>query len=196
MNGVPVSWGSHRLKRLLITLLVAIPVLVGCLYGLHAWSVRRMDPPRPMPCVARLCEFGSALHSYAYENAGAFPKNIEALKATALAPKAPFRCPSTRLPPERAAYLYISGQRSSDDPTHVLAYEPPGVHSPDGGCVLFIDGHVEWAPVATLRERVDSTMAAVAAGNGGTGSDVRALRNGASESVPEGLGDGVTTRPD
>lgn len=134
-------------------------------------EVHRMD------CASNLRQIGLACKQYAQDNGKAFPPNFAALYPDYVDSPKLFSCPSVpsewpkiretgKARNERTSYVYVAGLTDEDDAACVLAYERVANHGEARVHVLFLDMHVEWAPLKVLREIFLADTRARAAKNG------------------------------
>lgn len=101
------------------------------------------------PCWGTLWQLGRAAEMYANDHDGEPPPDVGALVGTYF---------DGRIKPGH--FIYVNGLRPYDRGDCVLAFCRPGSHGPDGGSVLFLDGHVEQVAEPRLRELLDRTREA------------------------------------
>lgn len=164
-------------------------VVFGVILLLVAIVLPSLNSPRigsvRVACSANLRSLGQALHMYAAEHRGALPVTVDTVVAERFLPDVRILlCPDCEDTPAKGvtpaalaadvtagghlSYVYVGrGLMLSARGDTVLAYEHAANHvdedgKPEGGNVLFLDGHVEWHDAAELRAVIDWH----AAGNG------------------------------
>ena len=122
---------------------------------------RARDLSKRLVSTTNLRGIGQACMLYAFEHHEEFPPDLETLvtdgsitRKMLISPLDPLRSRDDAAPGE-CSYFYIAGQTMKSDPSNVLAYEPD--YDGEGGNVLFVDGHVEWATPARRQQVVDKT---------------------------------------
>ena len=104
--------------------------------------------------MANLNQIGGACYAYAAEHDQEFPRSLRQLVEEGLVSVEIFQSP---LDPETMAesYGYVAGQTSASPGDNVLIFEWP--RERNATAVLFVDGHVEWLPLAEFKRRLIET---------------------------------------
>lgn len=149
---------SSRAKLLwVMTCVVAVVVCLGVTVSIS----RHLVSNRRSACIGHLYQLGMVLRMYALEHEGIYPDQwaavVDSMHETDLRL---FLAPwNHRTPGEKATVdswahcTLVSGRSISDPSNTVLAF---GACETDGGCVLFVDGHVGWAPSQSFRTVVST----------------------------------------
>jgi len=111
--------------------------------------------------MANLRGIGQACMLYAFEHQEQFPPDLETLvtdgsltRKMLISPRDPSLSPDHAAPGD-CSYVYIAGQTMKSNPSNVLAYESD--YDGEGGNVLFVDSHVEWATPQRRQHLIDET---------------------------------------
>ena len=149
--GGPMVAGLHFADdRLTLTADIDVEPLAN---ALSRAMRREMTAARRTVCMANLRQIAMGVHMYAADNQGACPPNLNALDLY-LGDEKLLVCPVSGKP-----YVYrneLAGRSLDgiqDAGRTVLAHDAPGAH-PDGGCVLYVDGHVEWKNPEAFRQAI------------------------------------------
>lgn len=143
--------------------IIATIGIIALLYASVAWySGRSLGRARQESCVQNLRQIGIALHTYALDYGGAFPRQevgLEALWDLYAADRGVFVCPQVEveashmsgdwIPPSRVGdalalpvdYAYRGGLYSDDLPSLAVAMDFSAEQHNGGANVLYLDGH-------------------------------------------------------
>ena len=146
--------------------IIATIGIIAILYASVAWySGRSLGRARQESCVQNLRQIAIALHTYALDYGGAFPRQepgLEVLWDIHAADKGSFVCPQVeleanrmtegRIPPSRVGdaldvpvdYAYRGGLYSDDLPSLAVAMDYSAHQHKGGASVLYLDGHAGW----------------------------------------------------
>ncbi len=137
-----------------LSLLVG-PLVTGGIVMTYLAVREARDTIGRFSCELDLMTIGHVMRTYAKDNDGQFPPDLEAVIGTA-AGQVSFE-PDTKLSDLQSRYVYITAQATSDDPANVLVYEKRDCRG-GGGHVLFVDGQVDFIePYSTVEELVEQT---------------------------------------
>ncbi|MBU0638749.1 MAG: hypothetical protein KKB50_07790 [Planctomycetes bacterium] len=119
---------------------------------LPSLSRARMQAKRTVS-MANLRGLGQGCFIYAQDHDGKFPESPEQLVSLGMATEKMLNSPLDL--PEVKSYVYIAGQKESNDSRNVLAYEQ--LRDDEGTCVLFLDGHSEFMPLPRFKQILRET---------------------------------------
>jgi prepilin-type processing-associated H-X9-DG protein len=130
-----------------------MPLMVSILLPSLA---RAREQAKRAVSAANLKGIGTACLTYAEENQGKLPPDLETLvKDNAISEK---QRVSPRGKPGEVSYIYIgAGQKNTQDPRNIVAYEKPEYSDGEGTNVLFLDGHVKWMDMDAFKTALEET---------------------------------------
>lgn len=138
-------------------------LLIGAGYAAGQFLLRPRNRCNSRPGPSAMCEvslrrLGQALYIFAQHPTGRFAERWEQLSARKLCKPDNLFCKSH---PSGAAcgyrYVLIRGQRTTDDCSNVLAYDPCLHSGSNQNVVLFLDGHVEHVTPQQLEQALRAT---------------------------------------
>ncbi len=149
----------------IITGAVSLSLFVSCFPYFRGFFAQRGNPSSRLVCASNLKGLKEACRSYAIDNGGIFPNDMQTLlKAAGIYPGA-LICPTDDeyigdgcIGVGSGSYIYIPGQSIKCDPQNVLVYEKEGNHHGEGGNVLFLEGYVSFVkPYSEVKKLVEKT---------------------------------------
>jgi len=135
------------------TAVAAVAVVALLLTILLPSLARAREQAKRAVSMANLRGIGQAMHIYANDHQGRFPKSFDELIDAGLITRAELNSPRDR---EGAiSYVHIAGQSAVDDVRNIVAYER--IIGDEGTNVLFLDGHVEWMKLDAFKRALQAT---------------------------------------
>jgi prepilin-type processing-associated H-X9-DG protein len=172
-------------RRSRVAAIVAM-TLGGVLFALLAASIVMIptggvsrERANRVKCASNLRQIGIGLIMYANDFGGVLPPDLGLLIIHEDLSSTVFTCPSTNSLPSPATtqqaardvatnpaycdFVYVAAglNLKSLPADFILAHERPSNHSPDGGNILFADGHADWFPAPEFQR----LLAELAAGH-------------------------------